>query len=38
LQPARLVVKAEPVRRIFEITDLAKVWPIFDSIAAASAP
>lgn len=38
LQPARLVVQTEPVRRIFEITDLAKVWPIFDSVAAASAP
>lgn len=38
LEPARLVVRSAPVRKILEITDLAKVWPLFESLEAASMP
>lgn len=37
LEPARLVVQSNAVRKIFEITDLGKLWPIFATLDAARA-
>lgn len=37
-EPARLVVTSRQVRRIFEITELAKLWPFFTSVGEATAP
>lgn len=36
-EPARLVVTSRQVRRIFEITELAKLWPFFGSLEEATA-
>lgn len=38
LEPARLVVRSSAVRKIFEITDLTKLWPIFETLDAARTP
>lgn len=35
LEPARLVVQSSAVRKIFEITNLSKLCPIFDTLEAA---
>lgn len=34
-EPARMVVASKHVRRIFEITELAQLWPFFESLEAA---
>jgi anti-anti-sigma factor len=34
-KPASLVVSSPHVRRIFEITNLAKLWPMFETLDAA---
>lgn len=38
LEPPRLVVTSPGVRRIFDITQLSKLWPFFETIEAASMP
>lgn len=37
LEPARLVVRSTAVRKILEITDLTKLWPIYESLDSATA-
>lgn len=37
LEPARLVVRSSVVRKIFEITDLGRLWPMFETLDAARA-
>lgn len=38
LESARLVVRSACVRKIFEITDLSRLWTFFDSVEAACMP
>jgi anti-anti-sigma factor len=39
LEAARLVVRSPHIRKVFEITKLAGIWPLYDSLdAAASMP
>lgn len=38
LQPARIVLRSEHVRKVFEITKLAQLWLFFESVEAASVP
>lgn len=38
LEPARLVVRTQIVRKVLEVTELASVWQIYPSIEAASMP
>lgn len=37
-EPARLVAASPHVRRIFEITELSKLWPFFESLETARVP
>ncbi|HET9096504.1 MAG TPA: STAS domain-containing protein [Candidatus Baltobacteraceae bacterium] len=37
-EPARLVVRSTAVRKILEITDLTKLWPLFETLDAAQTP
>lgn len=38
LEPARLVVGTDAVRRVLDLTGLAGVWPIYSSLASACMP
>jgi anti-anti-sigma factor len=38
LEPARLVVGTDAVRRVLDLTGLAGIWPIYPTLAAACMP